>query len=47
MKNSLLVLLIIIAIVMIFVGFNAKLVPPALTGFGFIVIAVLFYQKKE
>ncbi len=46
MKKSLLILLIIIAIVMIVIGVSAKIVPPALTGIGFIIIAFLFYKNK-
>jgi hypothetical protein len=46
MKNSLIISLIIIAIAMIVIGISAKIVPPALTGVGFIVIAILFYDKK-
>ena len=46
MKNSLIIGLVIIAIAMIIIGVTAKMVPPALTGIGFIFIAGLFYQKK-
>jgi len=46
MKNSLLIALIIIAIAMIIIGISAKIVPPALTGVGFIIIAILFYKKN-
>jgi len=46
MKKSLLILLVIIAIVMIVIGILAKIVPPALTGIGFIIIAFLFYKNK-
>ncbi len=46
MKNSLLIGLLIIAIVMIVIGISAKIVPPALTGVGFIIIAILFYKNK-
>lgn len=46
MKNSLIGLLVIIAIVMIYMGITAKMAPPALTGIGFIVIALLFYKKS-
>jgi len=47
MKNSLLIGLIIIAIVMIAISISAKILPPALTGVGFIIIASLLYKKKE
>lgn len=46
MKNSLLIGLLIIAIVMIIIGISAKIVPPTLTGVGFIIIAILFYKNK-
>jgi hypothetical protein len=46
MKNFLLILLVIIAIVMIVLGVRAVALPPALTGVGFIVIAVLFYRNN-
>ncbi|MBK5208886.1 MAG: hypothetical protein JJE44_05185 [Flavobacteriaceae bacterium] len=46
MKNSLLIGLIVIAIAMIIIGISAKIAPPALTGVGFIIIAILFYKKK-
>lgn len=46
MKKILLVLLILIAIVMIFLGIKADMIPPTLTGVGFIIIAILFFQKK-
>jgi hypothetical protein len=45
MKNILIVLLILIAIVMIILGTNAGMLPPVLTGVGFIVVAALFYVK--
>ncbi|WP_179950064.1 hypothetical protein [Lutibacter citreus] len=47
MKNSLLIGLIIIAFVMIAISISAKILPPALTGVGFIIIASLLYKKKE
>ena len=46
MKNTLLILLALIAIVMIVLGVRASVLPPALTGVGFIVIAVLFYRNR-
>jgi len=47
MKNYLTIALVIIAIVMIVIGVTAKILPPALTGIGFIIIAILFYDKKK
>ena len=46
MKNILIILLILIAILMLIVGINASMLPPALTGVGFIVIALLFLKNK-
>ncbi|WP_339889174.1 hypothetical protein [uncultured Flavobacterium sp.] len=46
MKKILLALLILIAIAMIIIGISAKMLPPALTGIGFIIITFLFFQKE-
>jgi len=46
MKNTLLILLALIAVAMIVLGVRANVLPPALTGVGFIVIAVLFYRNR-
>ncbi|MGZ0015174.1 hypothetical protein [Yeosuana sp. AK3] len=46
MKTILLILLIIVAIVMIALGIRANILPPTLTGVGFIIIALMLYQKK-
>jgi uncharacterized MnhB-related membrane protein len=46
MKNILLILLALIAIVMVVLGISANALPPVFTGIGFIVIAILFYNKK-
>lgn len=32
---------------MIVISFKAKILPPGLTGLGFIIIAALFYQKRN
>ncbi|MDH5826636.1 hypothetical protein ACFX5U_10710 [Sphingobacterium sp. SG20118] len=42
MKTTLIILLMLIAIVMIYLGMKAAILPPILTGAGFIVIAALF-----
>lgn len=47
MRNILLIGLIIIAIAMIILGVSSKILPPALTGIGFIIIAILFYEKNK
>lgn len=46
MKNILLILLIIIAIAMIGLGLRADMLPPVLTGIGFLIIAVLLFKKE-
>ena len=46
MKNILLIVLVLIAVVMIVLGAKAGVLPPALTGVGFIVIAILFYYRN-
>lgn len=47
MKNTLLILLLIIAIAMIFISFKAGIPAPGFTGLGFIIIAALFYQNTK
>lgn len=42
MKTILLILLIIVALLMIYFGIRGNLLPPILTGLGFIIIAILF-----
>jgi uncharacterized membrane protein YbaN (DUF454 family) len=46
MKNILLILLVIISFVMIALGAKVEILPPALTGVGFLIIAYLFFNKK-
>lgn len=45
-KNFLIIALLILAIVMLYIGITGKMIPPALTGVGFLIIAYLFYDKK-
>lgn len=45
MKNLLVLILIIIAIAMIIIGLSSKILPPTLTGIGFIIIAAVLYKK--
>ena len=45
MKNTLLIVLVLIAIAMVVIGIIAKILPPALTGIGFIIISILFYKR--
>lgn len=47
MKNIFLVLLLLIAIAMIVIGIMENILPPPLTGVGFILIALLFYRKDR
>ncbi len=46
MKNILIVILILVAVAMIYLGVKGNIIPPALTGIGFFIIAALFYVKK-
>ncbi len=45
MKNILLILLVLIALIMVFLGISNAILPPVLTGIGFIIIA-WFLKKK-
>jgi hypothetical protein len=47
MKNILLIILLVIAAVMIYLGLKADMLPPTLTGLGFIVIVALFFTSKK
>ena len=47
MRNFLLILLVAIALVMIYLSFRLNVLPPGLTGVGFIVIAILFRHPKS
>jgi len=46
MKKLPLIALLLIAVAMLIIGIKAKMLPPALTGIGFIIIAILFNPKK-
>jgi hypothetical protein len=46
MKNILIVVLILFALAMIIIGVQSEIVPPILTGIGFIIIAALFKVKS-
>lgn len=46
MKNLLLILLLIIAVAMIVIGIKKEMLPPVLTGLGFIIIALLFWKRE-
>lgn len=45
MRNFLLAVLLIIALAMIVISFKMGILPPGLTGLGFMIIAYLLYQK--
>ncbi len=47
MKKILLGLLVVIALVMIFLGYKAGILPTALTGLGFLVIAYLLGSNQK
>ncbi|MDD3789272.1 MAG: hypothetical protein PHO94_11350 [Petrimonas sp.] len=47
MNNLLIILLLIVAAVMIYLGIKGGILPPTLTGIGFILIAALFYLKDK
>lgn len=46
MKIVLLLVLLLIAAGMIYLGVVNDMLPPSLTGVGFVVIAALFYTSK-
>lgn len=47
MKKIAAIILILISIIMIFIGIYKQLLPPALTGIGFIPIAIVFLSEKK
>lgn len=48
MKQILIILLVIVAIVMIYLGlYNGTKLPPVFSGIGFIIIAALFNEKSK
>lgn len=46
MKNLLLFLLLLVAVAMIFLGVKGGILPPILTGIGFILIAFLLHRNN-
>ncbi len=46
-KKIIAIILIIIALVMLFIGVTKSMLPPALTGIGFILIAIVFLNDKK
>ena len=47
LRLLLLILLVVIAIIMIYLSYRAGILPPALTGIGFIIIAMLFGTRNS
>jgi hypothetical protein len=47
MKNILLILLLIVAAAMVFIGVTKLNPAPALTGVGFVLIAWMIYRIRE
>lgn len=47
MKYLILILLLAVAILMIYLGIKADILPPTLTGVGFVLIGVLFLLQKK
>lgn len=47
MKKFLIILLILIAFVMFYLGIKANMLPPVLTGAGFSIIAGLFWINDK
>ncbi|MDT8348005.1 MAG: hypothetical protein RQ756_09400 [Flavobacteriaceae bacterium] len=47
MKKALVSVLIILGLIMIYLGLKAGMLPPSITGVGFIVIGLLFLIDKK
>ncbi len=46
MKKTISILLIILALIMFYLSYQMKGLPPAITGIGFIGIAIVFLSEK-
>jgi len=46
-NKVLLILLILVAAFMIYLGYKGKMYPPALTGIGFVIIAFLLNKSNK
>ncbi|WP_258105523.1 hypothetical protein [Marinoscillum sp. MHG1-6] len=46
MRKLIPILLIILGVVMIYLSFKASILPPGITGVGFILIAVYMLERK-
>lgn len=47
MKNVLIAIIALLGLVMIFLGIKGMILPPAITGLGFIAIAMMFQQMRK
>jgi len=47
MKTLIGIVLLLLGMYMIYFGINKSLLPPAITGIGFILIVILFYLYRE
>lgn len=46
-RNLILLAIVIIAIAMIYLGYTGSMLPPILTGVGFLLIAYLLYKRNS
>ncbi len=47
MKKTAAIVLIVLAIVMFYLAYEMSGLPPAITGVGFVVIAIVFLKEKN
>jgi hypothetical protein len=47
MKKIVAVILVILAVAMFYLSFKAGALPPGITGIGFIVIAIVFFNDSQ
>lgn len=47
MKKTAAIVLIVLAIVMFYLAYEMSGLPPAITGLGFIVIAIVFLKEEK
>lgn len=46
MKKTVAIVLVILGLLMIYLGIYSRILPPAVTGVGFIAIAMVFFRKE-
>lgn len=46
-KNIIILLLILLGLIMMYLGYEKSILPPLITGIGFILIAILFKIKEK